>query len=926
MAEYNIGTTVRQEQQASNTLVVDEADLPTCVIGPLYQVLEDELADGSFDPEGETSQSFDWPGVKVGAEVDLAGVKNGKIDSQRKDLVKFSPRFTLVDGAEEHALDDVDVFDMDASGFKIDTEKAKAGLHRATRTMNVVHVDDVAFLYKYDGELGVVEVGDRMELSGGAATVSAVTDTRLYVEEDVLSDFDAAVTGVGEVTIGPSGTVGRVNVAGTAGDFSAYGAGDPVVVCDDLGPAFTSLSGSHDADGVSNSVDLTGFTFGANITLDEVEGAIVKVVNTSTSTTYYARLEAIDTGAGTMTVSEDYISGGAVAVTTDTVTVTIYESMLGYVESKNGDASQVTAVLPRTFSETDSVVNFFTTQESAIDIYPEFKVKTTFRAQRKDLAGKTFRVSRRAELLADIDETKTHYRDELGFAVDLVLSAQPNDAYVYYIPVDTMTDGVVEGYKKGIDRARKADVYMPVCLEWGNQAIDDYLETHLVSQSDHIEKHWRRGFFVQQVPLGEVDSLRGEIRPGQTANGLASGDDDGNHTIKDGSIDFVTGANVSVGDKVVVTYPEVFAGEYTALGTTTDNDLVLDGAPWKTTHEFAVDQMDVTTTAGVHVFDNAQSVDDGFFDHVEPGDYVQATVDLGSGSDDYRLRVVSVLADGSGFSAVDEAAGDLDTGGEVQATDVSIIRSWGVDFDTTASSPEVDYLPAVKYHIRPLDEEGQVTELVASKGQNDRRFSTTLDYAPTIQVGTDAVGDPIKAELSPALAALAVAAKRSGSAAHDPVTNLFLGAGIESVKWGTHFESGNLNRLAAAGFLLLVQSTERAEPKIRDMITSSTSGELVDQEELVVSNSDWQAKTLVQTYSLPDGVAPPRRNGLLLGRRVMNLDSLLTRWKGQERLRPGSYVISVRENPNNSRKTDITYLGVFPTAEKEIEVIQRQTV
>lgn len=931
--EYNIGTTVKQEQLASAP-PVDPAELPTCLIGPLYQVVENEEVDSKLNPLG-SDQTFTWPSLKTGATVDLKGVKNGRIDSQLKRFADFPPTYQVViDGIEKSDLDDDAVNAIDGNGFTVDPLKARVGTQRDTLTMHVVYVNDEAFLYKYDGGLSVAESGDYMKLSTGDATVDTSTDTRIYLDTGSLPGFSTSVTPFSGVDVTPAGTPGRVNVSGAAGDYSAVSIGDAAVTGYALSSDFKNVTGTIDAIGAT--ISLTGLNFGANIDTASVQDYIVKlevdtddnVGGTGYEETYFCQLNSIDTAAQTMVLEDDYTGnpiGGGAAVATDDVRVTIYRSQIGYVESKNSDDSQMTVVVPTTISETDAFVNTFQTTEGNIDVFPSLGVEVTYRAGRNDLADTVYEAGDKTEFQAATDASDFHYQDELGYAVQVVQESQPNDRQVMFIPIDT---SIAEdaAYDNALLVAETVEAYNVICM---SDVAESALESHVTAQSNDVEKHWRRGFFTIDMPEGETESVSGEILPGQTSQGTAASDTDGNKVIRDANVQFATGAGVAAGTKVVVTSPSEFEGEYTAKGTTTDNDLILEGNPWAITREFEVAEMDVETVNGVHQFredaGGAVTIEDDYFTHVEPGDYVEADIDFGGGSETYRLRVTNVLSNGKGFDAVDEVPGDLTAGAATATTDVSVIRSWGYD---SGDDGTVDYLPAVEYHIDPLTKSDKVDELINRKSQNDRRFTTCIAQAPTVQVGTDAVGNPIRKQISPFVTLAAIAAKRSGLQAHDPVTNLFLGGGIEACEYAdSYFQGSQLNELAAEGFCLVVQSSSSSEPKIRDMITSATGTGLVNTEEMVVSNLDWQAKTLVNTYSLPDGTPPPRRNGRLSGRRVMNLDSLIKKWiKEEDRLRKGSVVKSVEEDPNNARKTNITYLAVAPTAEKEVEIIQQQTV
>ena len=86
-------------QENTEDINVEEAELPTLVVGPLYEVLEKETVqasgvDATLDPLSASASTYSWPEKRVGAVVDLAGTRSGYIDSQRKDL---APDETVAD-------------------------------------------------------------------------------------------------------------------------------------------------------------------------------------------------------------------------------------------------------------------------------------------------------------------------------------------------------------------------------------------------------------------------------------------------------------------------------------------------------------------------------------------------------------------------------------------------------------------------------------------------------------------------------------------------------------------------------------------------------------------------------------------------------------------------------------------------------------
>ncbi|NIR94752.1 MAG: hypothetical protein GWO08_14090, partial [Gammaproteobacteria bacterium] len=492
-----------------------------------------------------------------------------------------------------------------------------------------------------------------------------------------------------------------------------------------------------------------------------------------------------------------------------------------------------------------------------------------------------FAASTTSEFLTATGHDAVDYRDGIGFAVQVTTLAQPNQRDVQFVPVDVEPAGttglpdnfdLTTGYQDALEAAEALDVYNIVPLD-RSSAIDSAVQSHVTTMSTEIENAWRRGYFVEPVPLGSTESESGEIAPGRVTGGVAGAATDGNAVIRDSNVNFVTGAGVVEGTQVVVTFPDEFAGTHTALGTTTDNDLILDlegtDTVWDLTKEFTVAAEPValnTTATDTHVLSAGDgTIDADTFVHVEAGDYLEVT----ESSTIYRLKVLSVNAAGDQITATDEVPGTLDfgTGNTNNATNVSVIRTWGPS-----------NLPPVEYHIDPLTKSQQVTEISNNQTLSDRRFTVTLDYAPTIEInGTDTV-------LDPSLVLAAIAAKRSGLRAFDETTNLTLGGGIESATYAfAYFKKSQLNTLSNAGLTLIKQKTATSEPYIRDHITSDTTS-LVVQEELVTANGDWMSKTLSNTYVAGPGQQLPILTRRLIGIRTIQIDAILRSWVDEGRL------------------------------------------
>ena len=899
-------------QDADTTVANVEAELPTLLIGPLYEVFDKESSDTGFDPLTAADQVYEWPGKRVGSIVDLTGTRNGLIDSQRKFMASQIPSVYLVDGEVEYQVSDGNIDAISQSGFELKQE-ARTDLERGTFDSFVLELNGEQLVYRPSGGLIDAQLGDRADIGAAPFTITSVSNTELRVFESLTPVLSTA-TRVEEdesssdtVSITPSSTSGRVVVSVTGTDLAtevpALAVGDAAVTAYPM-TGLTSITGAiNDGDGSYDEID--NLTFGVDVSLSDVEGFVVKVVNATTSQTTFAKVVAIDTTAGT--IGLDTAVGTADA---DVVAVTIMRSQVGYVESIASDNLSAVIIVPQTFSDSQTFVDFYTTETDVV-VYPDFDVKVSYRALRSDLSDVANSNQEVSDFLSYTGHASVSELDGLGFALQIALLAQPSGRAVYYIPVDLEPAGtdsglpenydLLTGYQNALESAESIPAYNVVLLD-RSTSLDDALKTHIDSMSTVAENAYRRGYFYQDVPLGAVESSTGEIRPGQVAGGVAGSLTSGNTVIRDANVDFISEGEVVAGNQVVVTFPPALAGTYTALGTTTDNDLILDGDPWDITREFAIaGTVDVNTAvAGQHTISGG-AIDSSSFLFVEEGDVVEIT----EGGTRYRLIVSTVNS--VSLVCTDEVPGDLDfgTGNSDNGSSFSVIRSY--------------ISPSVEYYIRPLSKSQQVAALVASKSLVGERYTLTLDNAPTITIG----GTPTV--LSPSLTLVALAAKRSGLRSFDEVTNLRLGGGIESVRHGYGaFKKSQLKTLSDAGFTLIAQETSTSSPYVRDMITTDTANGIVKQEELVVANADWVGKTISLQFGTPIGAKLPNITPRLLGIRAIQLDALLNKWLQEGRLT--SYqIVKVEQDATNKRKTNLEIRGFFPVAEKEVEVtIERQ--
>lgn len=918
MAYTRPGVTVERITLEGATPEVS-ASLPAMIVGPLYHVVDQSVASARFNALDSSPQTFSWPGKITGAVVDLGGTRNGLMDSQRKELFDYPPQFFLRDPATllVSAVEDAYVQGIGQSGFSL-LQAARTGKERTELTFWRVELNGAYTMYRppISGTTGftLTRVGDRFTVDGTGYTVASRTDTLLTASPAPIAASTSVrieTDGSDTINITLAATPGRVvaTVAGTdyPTESAAWGVGDPAVVYAGL-TGFVSIAGAVVESGITyDQVD--GLVISAVFAEEALVGRWAKVVNTTQATTTWARVTAYDPDL--LTIDFDTDVGAA---NNDVVAVTVYDAVLGYVESLNTLGTQATIVVSRTFAATGSAIDLYPTAEAASKFYPDFEVLASYRELRRDLANQALSASNATALTSLLGHASIVPEDGLAFAVRVAQQAQGIEAQVYFVPVDVEPAGatglpenqdLVAGYTAALLAARGPDVYGLVVMDVDNAAVRAVYEAHITSMLEVAAKRERYGFQFQPVPLGDVESQSGIIEPGRTVTGTASSETDGNLHIRDASVDFVTSAGVVEGTRVVITYPEVYAGEYVALGTTTDEVLVLEGDPFafSKTGERTTAGLTLATSGGIHTLSGAAA---GHWNDLEAGDYVHITVDGTA----YRLRVTGVISSGAGLTMVDEAAGELSFTGLPLTGNVFAVRSWGSE-----SNP-----PSVRYYIRPLTTTQQVAKLKASKQITNNNYTLTLDHAPTFQVGVDGVGAPILAELSPAYVLCALAGLRAGNVPHQDLTELFIGGGILSARWAyNEFGQSELDELAEAGFTLLEQSSASAQPYIRDMLTSDTVGGLVNTQEVVRSNSAWQAKTLRLSLQGAPGRAKKRQSAALAGFRSAQVSSLLQSWQEEGRL--DSYDnLAVRIDTNNKTRTVVSYVGYMVVAEKVVHI------
>lgn len=890
------------------------AELTSAIVGPLYQVVENGSPDETFDALDAAAQGFAWPNQKLGSVVDLAGTRGGYIDSQRKEFFDFVPTFSLRDPVTQTVYPVADSFvqGIDQDGFEL-TQGARGSNQRATLSFWAIQMDDARRFYRPPqvGTVGFSQVraGDRFLVDSTEFTVASYTDTLLNATAEPMPSASAFIETDGsqqvDVTLGAS--AGRVVVTVGTSDFptlaAGASAGDPVVVWAPRA-GFAGIAAA-----LTPSFEVAdGLVIGVAFQPSDVIGRLAKVVNSTDSTVTWTRVVNYDPN------SLNIIFADNVGTTNnDVLSITLYDRVLGYIESFNATNDQITCVVSRSFAAVGSAVEIYHTPTDPVPFWPAFEVLATYRALRADLANSVYSASTLSELLDVIGETSVRHEDRLAFAVRQAQLRQVGDRSVFFTVVNVEPDGttglpenadLATGYAEALTRIGTEDVFSLVCFDLDNASVLSAYNAHILSMNTPQEGRERRGYQLVKMPLGETESITGVVQPGRTLTGTAATEADGNGVIYDANVQFVSGAGVVEGTRVVVTRPAELAGTYQASANTSDGALILEGLTWSIVKygDRSAAGLSLSTSGGLHTLSGATA---GHWRDVEPGDVINVTAD----GTTYRGVVTSVPGNASSLVFEDEAPGDLTLTGAALSGNVWVSRSWGGAGNS----------PFVEYHIRPLTRAQQASRLIAGKTQSSEHMSYLIRQRPTMQVDTNESGQAVVAPLDATFAIAAVSGLRSGYAANQDITRLTLGDNIFSIEYGVNwFTQTQMDALAAAGFTLLVQDNQRQTPYIRDMVTSRV-GSLAVSQEVVIANSAWQAKTLRSFFSSPAGQPLPNNTEQLRGIRLLQLNAVLKSWVDSGRLVDFD-TVTVSVDANDETKNFLSYRGFFPVAEKVIEI------
>ncbi len=752
-------------------------------------------------------------------------------------------------------------------------------------------------------------------VAGGPVTVrgnvTAVTDTEVtytatnapsaVVDDPTMTPVDGdAVTTPGRIASAAGGFTAGVAVGdrvaiwteqsevddanGTVASTITTVAGLGLVAADvgrkvTLGSAVPADGAVTNTDGVANGT--TTFT-GTGI-LAAHKGRVVRIAGgTGSLAVTYRRVTSA--GVGTMTVS-----GAALAASTG-VSFTVYAPVVRKIATvvsagsftysgatlHNGLQVNIPVILHTRVLRDVTVVNSDTAftysgaavtsptgfllnlpvdvfkADAAYQIFADFQLLVTYRALDVTLAGGQ-RVSQQSEVTALGLVSKFN---PLLFAAERTLAAMGTDNrnlllvgtnpwHAMVTPSGLPGDkDEVGGYNAALEALSNDPAAYFMAPLTRNAAVRDAFVSHAQAMSQPAEKRERSVHLSYALPLGAVESTTGGIEPGL---------DGGNKKILDPNKDFISAFSVVPGMVVIIQKPLAYAGSYEVDAATTDDELVLIGANWVQTLEYAVTNADLDAVSG-----QVTSVTTDVWKDVDIGDWIKRGTDF--------RRVTAKINN----QTLSYAGGAL--AGTAQS--VSVVRS---------SLPPNE---PVEYYVDPLTKTEQANALKAIS--QSRANFRALHYWPDLIgfiTGQDQSGNDVVEDLE----SFYVAAMEAGRAAVLPPQRSSTGAALNGVSRlknsNDYFSTTHLNTIAEGGWSILVQPTPGGTVEMRHLLSTDRSS-IKRQEFSVTKNVDNQAKVIRATLkpSLNDDQGRVNITQKLLDALMLPLQGVLNFFVSTEQL------------------------------------------
>jgi hypothetical protein len=180
MAYEEPGIKVIQQLQAEAANIQEAAQVLT-IVGPLYEVFEDQLHSQAYDAlSGAGAQTFTWPGKKTTSIVDLAGVRKSiaEVDSQLVEYADYPLTWRLRDPSTSQVFDIdplTDVNTITQTGFKI-VEGTSAAVARSAGAVASAAKNREMHLETGGLVTAGVVAGDRILVNSVPGSVTVVQD------------------------------------------------------------------------------------------------------------------------------------------------------------------------------------------------------------------------------------------------------------------------------------------------------------------------------------------------------------------------------------------------------------------------------------------------------------------------------------------------------------------------------------------------------------------------------------------------------------------------------------------------------------------------------------------------------------------------------------------------------------------------------
>lgn len=880
-------------------------------------------------------------GVSVGDRVRVTNIGGTTVFDARGSIASFA--------------DDELVFQAEGSLFKLNASTP------AGATTVVATVVGEAAVFPTSGSLRarigsgsgteIVSISFPVAFSGNVATFTLVGATRLL--HDANSDFqvmfeDQATTSIDNGVL--SQTSGHV-VTATAGTFVSGNVGDRVVVHPEalqdntgsiagggfrvetsglalsgsdvgrLATIWTDASALTASDGdlnlVSNQLSSAGGGFlGADVgKVVKIGGEYRRVVAVPSSNVIaYSGTALTGTGA-TFTVfrtqavrtitavdvaggGSDFFVDASVTASSGGLPVVIHRSEHRDITSFVSGTDVVYSggsINPEIGLGYHTPIRVFDERVN-VQVMPNYDLLVSYRALDTSSVNDVIVVRNATELAALGTPTKIN---PLLWAAQSALTAMgTSDTPVLLLPVKTFAPGSETGFPEDREEvlgylnaltilAAVESAYFLVPLT-RNATVRDAFVTHVLAESTAEAKHERVCFLSYGLPLGDVESTTGVIAPGLSS---------GNKIISDPGRGFVSVNGLIPGNKVVVSAPQAFAGEYTIASGTDDNQLVLEGLNWLqdssgaylpsageftrtdvsfggqsgSTASFSAPVSGVVTVTGLTgmgaadvgralvVSGAANAANVGSFDIVEFVSAVSVKVAHASGVVEASTIVWSVTADNTARTAGSSAWKDVEVGDFLlfgsQTRVVTAIGSgpggvytkltYGGSSFSGNSGQTVKVLrtsPGVSYFANPLDKTEQAEALASiSQSRGSRRVIHMWPDLVEQVTGTDAQGNEIRELVSSIYSAAAEAGRCSVLPAARSSTGAVLAGFTGLSNSNKYFSRSQLNTIAGGGWTILEQREDGSPIKVRHLLTTDMSA-VKNQELSFTKNVDNMAK------------------------------------------------------------------------------------